>query len=195
MKEKQIRKDIFYITGMTCTGCAANVEKTLTSAQGVKESKVNFAASTVMITYDPAVINPQELQLIIRRNGYELWCEEESQPDRMEAIQQQDYQKLKHNTIWASLLTSPVFVIGMFFMHMPYREWIMLLFTIPVLFIFGQSFYTNACQQLKHRRANMDTLVAISTGIAFLFSLFNTLWPHYWTTKGWKPMYIMKPQQ
>jgi len=75
-------------------------------------------------------------------------------------------------------------VIGMFFMHMPYGNWIMLGFTLPVLLVFGRDFFINAWRQLKHGHANMDTLVAVSTGVAFLFSLFNTLWPTYWTDRG-----------
>lgn len=94
------------------------------------------------------------------------------------------YDKLHRKTIGALLLSLPVFVIGMFFMHMPYGNWIMLGFTLPVLLVFGRDFFINAWRQLKHGHANMDTLVAVSTGVAFLFSLFNTLWPTYWTDRG-----------
>ena len=94
------------------------------------------------------------------------------------------YDKLRRKTIGALLLSLPVFVIGMFFMHMPYGNWIMLGFTLPVLLVFGRDFFINAWRQLKHGHANMDTLVAVSTGVAFLFSLFNTLWPTYWTDRG-----------
>ena len=69
-------------------------------------------------------------------------------------------------------------------MHMPYGNWIMLAFTIPVMVLFGRDFFVHAYMQLKHGRANMDTLVAVSTGVAFLFSLFNTIWPEYWTSRG-----------
>ena len=174
MKKEQTRKDTFYITGMSCAGCAAHVEKALAATKGIKEAKVNFAASTLMVTYDPEIVNPTDLQLIVRQHGYELFLEEESQTDPTETIRLRDYQQLKCKTVWAILLTLPVVIIGMFFMHMPYSNWIMLFFTIPVLFVSGRSFYVNAWQQLKHGHANMDTLVAISTGIAFLFSLFNT---------------------
>lgn len=94
------------------------------------------------------------------------------------------YDKLRRKTIGALLLSLPVFVIGMFFMHIPYGNWIMLGFTLPVLLVFGRDFFINAWRQLKHGHANMDTLVAVSTGVAFLFSLFNTLWPTYWTDRG-----------
>lgn len=91
---------------------------------------------------------------------------------------------LKRKTTGAILLAIPVFVIGMFFMHMPYGNWIMLAFTLPVMLFFGRDFFVHAYKQFRHGRANMDTLVAVSTGVAFLFSLFNTIWPEYWTDRG-----------
>ncbi len=102
----------------------------------------------------------------------------------MEDIQQKEFCQLKRNTLGSVVLSLPVFIIGMFFMHMPYGDWIMLVFTLPVVLIFGRSFFINAWLQLKHGRASMDTLVAVSTGIAFLFSLFNTFYPEYWTNRG-----------
>lgn len=110
--------------------------------------------------------------------------ENETEPEQAEILQREAYDKLRRKTIGALLLSLPVFVIGMFFMHMPYGNWIMLGFTLPVLLVFGRDFFINAWRQLKHGHANMDTLVAVSTGVAFLFSLFNTLWPTYWTDRG-----------
>lgn len=110
--------------------------------------------------------------------------ENETEPEQAEILQREAYDKLHRKTIGALLLSLPVFVIGMFFMHMPYGNWIMLGFTLPVLLVFGRDFFINAWRQLKHGHANMDTLVAVSTGVAFLFSLFNTLWPTYWTDRG-----------
>ena len=116
--------------------------------------------------------------------GYDLLLENETEPEQAEILQREAYDKLRRKTIGALLLSLPVFVIGMFFMHMPYGNWIMLGFTLPVLLVFGRDFFINAWRQLKHGHANMDTLVAVSTGVAFLFSLFNTLWPTYWTDRG-----------
>jgi len=110
--------------------------------------------------------------------------ENETEPEQAEILQREAYDKLRRKTIGALLLSLPVFVIGMFFMHMPYGNWIMLGFTLPVLLVFGRDFFINAWRQLKHGHANMDTLVAVSTGVAFLFSVFNTLWPTYWTDRG-----------
>ena len=104
--------------------------------------------------------------------------------DQADRLQREEFLALKRKTIGAIVLAIPVFVIGMFFMHMPYGNWIMLAFTIPVMAFFGRDFFVHAYMQLKHGRANMDTLVAVSTGVAFLFSLFNTIWPEYWTSRG-----------
>lgn len=177
------KKDIFYVTGMSCAGCAANVEHALSEQKGVKEAKVNFAASTVMVDYDQVVATPADLKQAVQDAGYDLVMDN-GEEDVIENLQQVEYRRLKNNTIGAALLALPVFIIGMFFMHMPYGNWIMLVFTVPVLLVFGRVFFINAWRQLIHGRANMDTLVAVSTGVAFLFSLFNTLWPGYWTSRG-----------
>lgn len=184
MANKQDKTEIFFVVGMSCAGCASNVEQALSEHKGVKAAKVNFAASTVMVEYDADSVSPADLQQAVQQAGYDLVIEEEGEENQAERIQQQEYRRLKNKTLGAVVLSLPVFVIGMFFMHMPYGNWIMLVFTLPVLAIFGRSFYVNAWKQLKHGHANMDTLVAVSTGIAFLFSVFNTIWPEYWTDRG-----------
>ena len=184
MSEREEEKKIFYVTGMSCAGCAANVEQALAETKGVKEAKVNFAASTVMVDYDPLTLTPLDLRQVVLDAGYDLILEEEEGENQAGILQQEAYLRLKRKTIGAVLLSLPVFIIGMFFMHFPYGNWIMLVFTLPVLLVFGRDFYINAWRQFKHGHANMDTLVAVSTGIAFLFSLFNTIWPEYWTSRG-----------
>lgn len=181
MNENSKQKKIFYVTGMMCAGCAATVENTVAGQKGVEEARVNFAASTIMVDYDVAEVTPADLQQVVRAAGYDLLIDDE---DKVEDIQQKEFCQLKRNTLGAVVLSLPVFIIGMFFMHMPYGDWIMLVFTLPVVLIFGRSFFINAWLQLKHGRASMDTLVAVSTGIAFLFSLFNTFYPEYWTNRG-----------
>ncbi len=184
MIDQQDKTEIFFVVGMSCAGCASNVEQALSGHKGVKTAKVNFAASTVMVEYDADSVSPEDLRETVRQAGYDLVIEEEGEEDQAERIQQQEYRKLKRQTLGAVLLALPVFVIGMFFMYIPYLEWIMMAFTLPVLVAFGRRFYVNAWKQLKHGHANMDTLVAVSTGIAFLFSAFNTVWPEYWTDRG-----------
>lgn len=178
------KKEIYHVLGMGCAGCAIKVQNALSKWEGVTDAKVNFADSTVTIEHD-ASLRPGDLQKIVQDAGYDLIIEnEESQAEK---LQQQEYLHLKRHTWGAILFSLPVFIIGMFFMHMPYANWIMLAFTLPVLLVFGRNFYQNAWKQIKHGSANMDTLVAVSTGIAFLFSLFNTLYPSYWLTRGLAP--------
>ena len=185
MSGKEIHtKETFQVLGMSCAVCALNVETTLGAQEGVYEAKVNFAGSTVLVDYDPQVITPVELQKAVESAGYELVVENTEDTDQADRLQREEFLALKRKTIGAIVLAIPVFVIGMFFMHMPYGNWIMLAFTIPVMAFFGRDFFVHAYMQLKHGRANMDTLVAVSTGVAFLFSLFNTIWPEYWTSRG-----------
>ena len=185
MSGKEIHtKETFQVLGMSCAVCALNVETTLGAQEGVYEAKVNFAGSTVLVDYDPQVITPVELQKAVESAGYELVVENTEDTDQADRLQREEFLALKRKTIGAIVLAIPVFVIGMFFMHMPYGNWIMLAFTIPVMAFFGRDFFVHAYMRLKHGRANMDTLVAVSTGVAFLFSLFNTIWPEYWTSRG-----------
>lgn len=177
-------KETFQVLGMSCAVCALNVETTLGAQEGVYEAKVNFAGSTVLVDYNLRVITPGELQKAVEAAGYELVVENTEDTDQADRLQREEFLALKRKTIGAIVLAVPVFVIGMFFMHMPYGNWIMLAFTIPVMAFFGRDFFVHAYMQLKHGRANMDTLVAVSTGVAFLFSLFNTIWPEYWTSRG-----------
>ena len=185
MSGKEIHtKETFQVLGMSCAVCALNVETTLGAQEGVYEAKVNFAGSTVLVDYNPRVITPVELQKAVEAAGYELVVENTEDTDQADRLQREEFLVLKRKTIGAIVLAVPVFVISMFFMHMPYGNWIMLAFTIPVMAFFGRDFFVHAYMQLKHGRANMDTLVAVSTGVAFLFSLFNTIWPEYWTSRG-----------
>ena len=185
MSGKEIHtKETFQVLGMSCAVCALNVETTLGAQEGVYEAKVNFAGSTVLVDYNPQVITPVELQKAVEAAGYELVVENTEDTDQADRLPREEFLALKRKTIGAIVLAIPVFVIGMFFMHMPYGNWIMLAFTIPVMAFFGRDFFVHAYMQLKHGRANMDTLVAVSTGVAFLFSLFNTIWPEYWTSRG-----------
>lgn len=187
IKDHQIEKRSFPVTGMTCAGCAASVERVLSEREGVQQAEVNFATNTVNIVYDPSV-DVLDLQEALRAVGYDLIVEEKEAADALQEVSRENqYQLLKYQTVWSALLTFPVFIIGMFFMDWAPGKWIALGFSIPVLFWFGRRYFINAFRQAKHGLANMDTLVALSTGIAFLYSLFNTIWPDYWLQQGIEP--------
>lgn len=178
---------VFPVTGMTCAGCAISVESMLKATAGVIDAGVNFANNTAWAEYDTLETNPSALQKSIQSIGYDLIIDTENSTELQESMQLNNYRELKIRTIWASILALPVFLIGMFFMDMPYGTWISMILSAPVLFWFGRNFFINAWKQAKHGMVNMDTLVALNTGIAFIFSAFNTIYPEYWHTRGIHP--------
>ena len=180
--EKTVKKT-YHVTGMHCAGCAANIEKVLSRRAGVKSAAVNFAAATVSIEYDPSAVTPQQLRETVENAGFDMLVGDDEE-EESERLQEEEYRQLKKNTVWAVALAIPVFIMGMFFMHTPGIEWAEMILTLPILAVFGRGFFINAWKQLRRGRANMDTLVAVSTGVSFLFSLFNTIWPQYWTSRG-----------
>jgi Cu2+-exporting ATPase len=180
-------KKTFPVLEMTCAACAVSVESMLKSARGVQAAGVNFANQSASVEYDPAIATPEDLQKTVRAIGYDLVIDEANSNEIQEAAQQDHYNELKQRTIWASLLSLPVVIIGMFFMNMPYGNYISMLLTLPVIAWFGRSFFINAYKQARYGKANMDTLVALSTGIAFLFSAFNTINPAFWHARGIHP--------
>lgn len=174
--------------GMSCASCSARVEKTLNRQPGVRKATVNYASATATVEYDSQNCSPEALQQAVQNAGYDLLIkQDENTPDKVEQAHDKKYRALKFRTTWAIVLSVPVMVIGMFFMDMPYANLIMWLFSTPVVFWLGRSFFTSAWKQLKHGTANMDTLVANSTGIAYLFSLFNMLFPEFWLERGIHP--------
>ncbi|WP_234734736.1 heavy metal translocating P-type ATPase [Tellurirhabdus bombi] len=177
------------VLGMSCAACATSVESMLRETPGVNEAAVNFAGQTVLVDFDPSVTNPQAMQGVLQEMGYDLVVADDEAESRQQAeiAQQAHVRNLKLRTIWATALSLPVVVIGMFFMDIPYANWIMLALSAPVLAIVGRPFFMNAWKQARHGKANMDTLVALSTGIAFLFSLFNTFYPDFWHRRGLHP--------
>jgi P-type Cu2+ transporter len=174
--EKSVKK-IFPVTGLSCASCAISVESMLKAQKGVLNASVNFANSLASVEYLQDV-DINVLKSAIQSVGYDLLIEDDER-SHQEEQQQIYYKKLKTNTIWASILAIPVLVIAMVFMNIPYANWIMLVLTTPVIGWFGRSFFINALKQTKHLNANMDSLVALSTGISYIFSAFNTFFPHY----------------
>jgi len=182
-----IQRKSFPVTGMTCAGCAISVESILKSVPGVCDAGVNFANSTAWASYDDTLTNPKTLQNAVRAVGYDLIVDAEYPAKAQEEAQHKIYLEVKQRTIWSSIFALPVFLIGMFFMDMPYSKWISMFLTIPVVFWFGRNFFIGAWKQARYGKANMDTLVALSTGIAFIFSAFNTIDPDFWHRRGIHP--------
>ena len=178
-------KNTFPVLGMTCASCAGSAESIVKYEPGVVNASVNFATGNLTVEYLPNMTDAAKLKKAVQSIGYDLLIEDETnQQETLEAIHTQKFQKLKTKTIWAVILSLPVVVIGMFFMDMPYANEIMWSFSTPVVLWLGRDFFINAWKQTKHRSANMDTLVALSTGIAYLFSVFNMLFADFWHQRG-----------
>lgn len=173
------------VLNMTCAACASSTQNILTFVPGVITASVNYGNGKGNIEFLPGIVAPADMKASLQEIGYDMLIEEEeSSFENVEHIKEENYKKLRRHTIWAIVLAIPLVVIGMFFMNMPYANEIMLLLSTPILFIFGKRFFVGAWKQAKHGSANMDTLVALSTGIAYLFSLFNMIYPEFWERRG-----------
>ncbi len=181
-------KRSFPVTGMTCASCVAHVEKALARTPGVEQADVNLATNMAVVRFDADAVADTALQTSVRDAGYDLILgEEASAAADLEEAQQQRLTALQHKLWWALGLSLPLMVIGMGFMHAPWSPWVQLVLATPVVFVVGRHFFVNAWKQARHRTANMDTLVALSTGTAWLFSVFNTVFPSFWTARGVQP--------
>lgn len=178
-------QNTFPVLGMTCASCAGSAESIVKSSPGVIDASVNFGTGNLTVSYLPNITNPEKLKKSAQSVGYDLLIEDaKHQQETLEDIQAKKLEQLKSKTTWAIILSLPVVVIGMFFMNMPYANPIMWIFSTPVVLWLGRDFFINAWKQFKHRSANMDTLVALSTGIAYLFSVFNMVFEGYLKEKG-----------
>lgn len=179
------QQQTYPVLGMTCASCASSVESILKVQNGVDNAQVNFAAESVLVSYNPNQITEKELQTAVQSIGYDLLIgKEEISEDHLQEEKSKKFRELIIRTVWAGVLSLPVVLLGMVFTGIPYRTWIMMALSAPVVFWFGRQFYQAAFSQLQHGKANMDTLVAVSTGIAFFFSVFSTLDPVFWTNRG-----------
>lgn len=178
----------FPVLDMSCAACATRVEKTLNRQPGVYHAQVNYAAATATVEYNPQECTPETLKGAIQNAGYDLVIETNAQKEKIaEDAHSRKYRQLKQRTIFSLMLSVPVAIIGMCFMDWTYANYVMWILSTPVVFWLGRDFYRNAWKQLKHRTSNMDTLVAVSTGIAYTFSLFNLFWPEFWLSRGIHP--------
>lgn len=197
-KAVQIIRDLGYnvptlvktypVMNLSCASCAGNTEAVLKNQVGVVKAEVNYANTQAKIEFIPSLTSSEKLKQAVQSAGYDLIIDESDEAkESLEQIKEDNYKKLKKRVIGAMIFAVPLFVIGMFFMDMPYANWIMWFLSTPMLFYFGQQFFVGAWKQLKHKSANMDTLVAVSTGTAYLYSVFVTLFPQVLHSKGIHP--------
>lgn len=184
---KEIESKVLPVLEMSCAVCANNVESTVGALSGVEDATVNFAANTLSVRFRPSVITLQQIQEAVQAAGYDLIIESEDPLAEQEEMSRKHYKKLKRSTIGAWILSVPLALLGMVFMHMPYANWIMMVLALAIMLLFGRSFYVSGARHAIQRKANMDTLVALSTSIAFIFSFFNTVYPQFWYERGLEP--------
>ncbi|WP_075559975.1 heavy metal translocating P-type ATPase [Parabacteroides timonensis] len=184
---KEIENKVLPVLEMSCAVCANNVESTVGALSGVEEATVNFAANTLSVRFRPSVITLQQIQEAVQAAGYDLIIESEDPLAEQEEMSRKHYKKLKRNTIGAWILSVPLALLGMVFMHLPYANWIMMVLALAIMLLFGRSFYVSGARHAIQGKANMDTLVALSTSIAFIFSFFNTVYPQFWYERGLEP--------
>lgn len=183
----QIKK-AFPVLNMHCAACANNVEKIVKKLPGVLDASVNLATNTLSISYEADKLTPGEIRAAVLSGGYDLLVEEVGLgEERAEEVRNKHYRRLKSQVVGAWVFAVPMLLLSMVFMDVPYSNEMQLLLTLPVMILFGGSFYEGAWRQALLGRSNMDTLVAISTFIAFLFSLFNTFFPEFWYARGLEP--------
>lgn len=182
-------KEQYKVSGMTCAACAISIETYLKPQKGVLEVAVNYPNQSVTIDYDETIIPLETIGNKIKEIGFKLIIGgKEDTKKEFEALEVKRLKSLKSKLIFSAIFSIPVFVMSMFLMGViPYENWIMMALSLPVLFYSGAEFYTIAWKRLKNFSTNMDTLVALSTGIAFLFSAFNTINPDYFLSKGLTP--------
>ena len=180
-----MEKKILPVMGMMCAGCSANVERKLKAIDGIKTVAVSLPGRTVMVVYDERQVTPADMKQVIDSAGYELIIDEDT---RVDALEKNSYRLLlkRMSLSWLfSLLTMSVSMGWIAVGGRDVANQTMLIISLVNIIYCGRQFYVNAWRQLMHRSANMDTLVAMSTMISFLFSVFNTFWgDSFWGKRG-----------
>lgn len=178
-------KKTIAVIGMACAGCAANVERRLNELNGISSAAVNFAARTALVEYDPKVITPQMMKEEIIKAGYDLVIDED---ESVAAIERHAYSQLIRRMAASWVFAALTMGISMSWLNVgstSAANQTMLIIALVNIAYCGRVFYVNAWRQLMHKTANMDTLVAMSTLISFLFSVFNTFWgDSFWGSRG-----------
>jgi Cu+-exporting ATPase len=188
------------LRGMSCASCANNIEDAIRSVPGVEACSVNFGAEQAAVTYDPGKTDVAEIQEAVDAAGYSAQPLQDNvlapEDDAERRVRQAEHRELARR-VWISGVVSAVLVIGslpaMTGLSIPllpmwlHHPWLQLVLTAPVLYWAGSSFFVNAWKALKRHTATMDTLVAVGTGTAYLYSLFPTFLPQWFITQGLNP--------
>ena len=178
-------KQTIPVIGMACSSCSANIEKKLNTLKGVNSASVSLPGRSALIDFNPQVISLEKMKAEINALGYDLVIDKETSVDE---IEKREYVLLKRKTVLSWLFSIAVMCVSMRWIDLGSRDitnQVALLIALANMLYCGRQFYVSSFRQLRHGSANMDTLVALSTGIAFLFSTFNTFWGDaVWASRG-----------
>ena len=178
-------KQTIPVIGMACSACSANIEKKLNTLKGVNSASVSLPGRSALVDFDPQVISLEKMKAEINALGYDLVIDKETS---VEEIEKREYVLLKRKTVLSWLFSIAVMCVSMRWIDLGSRDitnQVALLIALANMLYCGRQFYVSSFRQLLHGSANMDTLVALSTGIAFLFSTFNTFWGDaVWASRG-----------
>lgn len=171
---------------MGCAACVARVENTLKACKGVSAVNVSLASNSAQVDYDPAVVTPGEMKKAVQDAGYDMLVDgSDDEADSEAEIARQDaFSALRKDTILACVLAALVMLLSMGFEDFPGKGFVLCALATPVVFWCGRRFFKAGFSALRHGSANMDTLVALSVSISYLFSVFNLLFPQVWTSQG-----------
>ncbi len=187
MNNDNIISATFPVLNMACAACSAAVEQTLRKQKGVVEATVNLAAAQAHVVYDMRTTSPHKLAKAVKSAGFVLVEPSDDTNELVAGYHRERARRWRIRTIGSTLFFIPLMILSMTMPDIAYLHYILWALATPVLVVFGADFYKGAWQQALHGRANMDTLVAISTATAYLFSLFNTLFPEFWMQRGIEP--------
>lgn len=167
---------------MSCVVCAGNVERTVNAVDGVNSASVNFAANTITIDYNPQKTTLADIKKAVQDAGYDLVIEQEKSAG--EEAEKKSYRALRRKLVAAWVLAVPVMIISMAGNGEKWAEWTTAILATALLAYSGREFYIKAWKMAKAKSANMDTLVAMSTAVAWLFSIFIVLFPGFSESHG-----------
>lgn len=185
--KQHIEKKNLPVLNMYCAACANSAQKILSKQQGVESVSVNFATATAQIEFDADITDTSKLKAALQAVGYDLDIDEsEEVQEHLDAIHEEYYKSLKNKVIGSVLFSIPLVIIAMTpaLMHLQYANYLMWILATPVVLYFGKDFFLRAFKQLRNKTFSMDTLVSLSAGTAYLYSLFNTLYPQFWHSRG-----------
>lgn len=176
-----------FVPDISCASCVATIEKGLKSAEGIFSYNTNLSNKIVYVEYESELTSPDDIKKIISDAGYTPKEVEAYLPQKKEVLEEKEYQAQRSKLLISIVFTLPIFVISMFLPESLSKNWIMLILSLPVIFWAGKQFYTGAYKALIHKSANMNTLIAVGTGAAFVYSLAATVYPDLFVSVGQRP--------